>query len=88
MLGHNGYFHPRYSLTRGEALAVLVRAIDEKKHDETMKPWYQGYMDRASIFGIQFGSMNGFDEPITRGEFIEWLKTLSENSMKSDENLF
>ncbi len=89
MNGNNGYFHPRFGLTRGEALAVLIRAIDQKKQDETMTPWYQGYMDRAHTLGLVFANMKGFDEPITRGEFIEWLKTLSTSSSigQTDENL-
>ena len=88
MHGNNGYFHPRFGLTRGEALAVLIRAIDQNKQDETVSPWYQGYLNRASVLGLEIASMKSFDEPITRGEFIEWLKALSENkNIGNDEVL-
>jgi hypothetical protein len=87
MHGHDGYFHPRYGLTRGEALAVLIRAVDGKKLDESMTPWYQGYMDRAFTLGLGFANMKGFDEPITRGEFIEWLEKLSNTTSPADTNL-
>lgn len=87
MVGNNGYFHPRHGLTRGEALAVLIRAVDQKKQNETMKPWYQGYMDRAFNLWLAFANMKWFDEPITRGEFIEWLKTLSENQVSTNDTV-
>jgi heat shock protein HslJ len=87
MNGHDGYFAPLRGLTRGEALAVLVRAKDRKKLDETLTPWYQSYMDRAFELGLGFANPKGFDEPITRGEFVEWIKTLAESTPSNDENL-
>jgi heat shock protein HslJ len=87
MKGDRGYFHPRYALTRGEALAVLIRAVDQQKLDESMTPWYQSYIDRASELGLAFTNPKGFDQPITRGEFVEWLEKLSSGTTPSDPNL-
>jgi hypothetical protein len=89
MQGNNGYFHPKKNLTRAEALAVLIRAIDENRQDESVTPWYQNYQMRAIELGLSFPRVNNFDFPISRGEFIEWLKTLANAGSINvvDENL-
>ncbi|GAB0174151.1 MAG: hypothetical protein HHAS10_00300 [Candidatus Altimarinota bacterium] len=86
MLGDRGYFHPRRGLTRAEALAVLIRAIDQKRRDESLFPWYQNYITRANELGLSLPNKpENFNQFITRGEFIEWLKTLSENQTGTND---
>ncbi len=75
MHGKDGYFSPFNSLTRAEALAVIMRAIDGGKKDEpNSTSWYLPYADRAHELEIfSFANFKGFNEAITRGELIEWL---------------
>lgn len=78
MSGNSGYFHPRTTLSRAEALAIVIRAVDAQSQDESRTPWYAGYMDRAeSLKLLSFSQLGAMDEAMTRGEFIEWLKLLS-----------
>lgn len=74
MHGQNNVFSPTRSLTRGEALAVLMRAVDGGKKDESGSLWYGLYADRAQELDIlSFANFKGFDSAITRGELIEWI---------------
>jgi hypothetical protein len=40
MHGQDGRFSPTRTLTRAEALAVLMRAVDGGKQDESGAMWY------------------------------------------------
>jgi heat shock protein HslJ len=74
MRGQGGIFSPYRELSRAEALAILMRAIDGEKQDESGAMWYEWYADRAHTLDIlSFANFKGFDAPITRGELIEWL---------------
>ena len=49
--GSNGKFMPKSILTKAQALAVLVRAVDGMK-DETVEPWYKNYFEKAKELGL------------------------------------
>lgn len=74
MHGLKGVFSPSRTLTRAEALAIVMRAVDGGKKDESGAMWYELYADRAHELDIlSFANFKGFDTPITRGELIEWI---------------
>ena len=75
MHGSNGKFSPLVTLTRAEALAIIMRALDGgKKVEPKTDMWFVPYADRAHELGIfSFANFQGFNEAITRGELIEWL---------------
>lgn len=87
MQGLDNVFSPHRALSRAEALAILIRAVDGKKLNESHSLWYQAYADRANELGLTFANLKGFNEPISRGEFIEWIHIVSQNVMKKDTNL-
>ena len=70
----NGIFSPHRELSRAEALAIIIRAIDGGKKDEAGYPWYILYQQRASSLGIISSvAMKWMEKPITRWELIEWI---------------
>ena len=82
MNGANGYFSPTRSLTTAEALAVVIRAVDGKKYDESVDPWYFYYMIRARTLGLSIPSDN-FDTPVTRGTYVSWMYALASQKSSS-----
>lgn len=78
MRGADGYFSPTRTLSRGEALVMIMRGVDGGKKDETLTPWYKTYLDRARQLGIF--SVTTFDgsASITRGKLIEWIYAATE----------
>ncbi|MFZ2255477.1 MAG: META domain-containing protein [Patescibacteria group bacterium] len=74
MYGQDGRFSPLRTLSRAEALAIIMRAVDGGKKDESGTVWYSVYADRAHELSIISSvSLSGFDAAITRGELIEWI---------------
>lgn len=74
MHGQSWVFSPTRTLTRAEALAIIMRGVDGGKKDESGAMWYENYADRAHELGIlSFANFSGFDSAITRGELIEWI---------------
>jgi hypothetical protein len=74
MHGQDQQFSPTRTLSRAEALAVIMRAVDGGKKDESEALWYGPYADRArELHILSFANFHGFDEAITRGELIEWI---------------
>lgn len=66
--GWDGYFNPEKSLTRPEAIAVLLRMFDQPQ-DETPSPRWTNYFTKAQQLGlISDTSSVNFDKPITRYE--------------------
>lgn len=73
-----GNFLPDWNLTRGQTLAILMRAVDgwqdAEKHST---PWWMPYADRAyELKYLSFANFKGFEQPITRGEVVEWINTV------------
>lgn len=73
------WFNPQGNLTKAQALAVLIRIVD-KRADETMNLWYQGYITKATELGLDLSSATDRDAPITRGELIIWMEALFETN--------
>ncbi len=75
MYGNNGKFSPLSTLTRAEALAIIMRVLDGwKKEEPKTDMWLVPYADRAQELWIfSFANFKGFNEAISRGELIEWL---------------
>lgn len=66
--GGDGFFAPTKSLTRAEAIAVLLRMFDESQ-DESMIPRWTNYFIRANQLGlINEATDVNFSKPITRYE--------------------
>lgn len=74
--GSAEWFYPKHNLTKGQALAMLMRLANQWE-DETPTPRYQNYMisgvTRGWFSTSQFLNM---EAPITRGELIEWMFTI------------
>lgn len=82
MKGDNGFFNPNGNITRWQALAVIMRAVDGWK-EETTNPWWMVYADRAKELGlITFtdSDYKWFDKAITRWELIQRIQTIYLNS--------
>lgn len=78
MHGQSWVFAPTRTLSRAEALAIIMRGVDGGKKDESGAMWYENYADRAHELGIlSFANFNWFDVAITRGELIEWIYSAS-----------
>jgi len=78
MVGMDGYFSPRRFLSESEILALIVRTVDGKKQDENVTPWYTNYTIRAAELGIvSMVDENTMNDPVTRGDFIQWLNMAS-----------
>ena len=74
MHGQNSIFSPTRTLSRAEALAIIMRGVDGGKKSESGAIWYSVYADRAHTLGIlSFANFSGFDSAITRGELVEWI---------------
>jgi heat shock protein HslJ len=75
MHGNSWGFFPLLSLSRAEALAIIMRAIDGwKKEEPKTDMWFTPYTDRANELWIfSFANFKGFNAAITRGELIEWI---------------
>lgn len=71
----NGKFEPLTTLTKPQAVAIIVRML-EGNVDETTNPRWQGYYNKAiSLWLIQAVSVANFDRPITRYEVAMLLYT-------------
>jgi len=66
----DGAFRTKNNITKGEALAVLMRIHLGKKLNEQTLPRYQNYFNEAKKIGIISSSANikDFNDPITRSE--------------------
>ena len=66
--GSNGMFFPDQSLTKAQALAVLVRALEGYQPEDLEPRWYY-YHARALELGLtKEQDVNSLDKPITRYE--------------------
>lgn len=66
-------FYPKATLTRGQALAMLMRVADDRQ-DESRDPWYHNYAVRAAtLLWLDASQLDRLDESITRGELTEWM---------------
>jgi hypothetical protein len=52
MHGQDQRFSPTRTLSRAEALAVIIRVVDGGKKDENRPMWYELYADRAHELDI------------------------------------
>ncbi len=78
MRGSHGKFSPLSALSRAEALAVVMRAYEGERQDESGSIWYQKYLDKArEEWILNLSETENFSALITRGELIEWLYAAS-----------
>ena len=78
-------FAPGNELTLAEALklAACIHQLDSEGriHFESEAIWYKPYLDYCLENGIVSGKLSGFNEPITRREFVEIIyRSLPEKS--------
>lgn len=77
-----GHFNPNGNITRGQALAVIIRTVVGRQ-DETTNPRWKSYVDVAKESQlITFTDLKNFDGAITRAELIEWIYTVYRNTLK------
>ena len=78
MRGSHGKFSPLMTLSRAEALVVLMRTVEWERQDESGPIWYQKYLNLAKEKGVlDFSTSENFTTQITRWELIEWLYAAS-----------
>ena len=92
MHGQDGRFSPNRSLSRAEAIAVLMRSVDDGRKDESGSLWYEQYAHRShELHIITLTDPLVFDGDISRGELLEWLysaaKYMDKKASITDENL-
>ena len=67
--GSEWQFLPTESLTKGQALAVLVRMLEGKKSDESMAIWWEKYHQKwITIWLTTDNNVGNFANPISREE--------------------
>jgi hypothetical protein len=77
MKGSNGRFMPNATLTRGQAIAILMRNADQWLDETDSKDRWQPYVHRARALGyLSFDSTANFNAAITRHELIEWAHSI------------
>lgn len=70
--GYNKTFNPKATLTRSQAMTVLMRIADGYQSEDTM-PWWQSYADLATQWGVITTHDFMSDEtPVTRKDAIIW----------------
>jgi hypothetical protein len=76
--GFNGKFFPKNSITKAEALAVVMRIWYGILDEKNTHPRYQSYHDKATQ--LNFNHMeyidlisNNFEQPITRLHIAHWI---------------
>lgn len=76
----NGKFLPKNTITRPEAMAVLIRMFEWKVSNETRQPRWGDYYLKARALGLTtLSNQNAFNEQISRKEiaiYIERLKNI------------
>ncbi len=78
-------FHPHDTLTKAQALTIMIRLFEWKKSDESVNPWWKNYILKAqSIWLTKEKDFSKFDKPIPRWEvalLFYRFKSLAENSL-------
>jgi len=83
-----GNFHPFVTLTRAQAIAMIIRIFEGQKSDETWEPRYRNYIVKAQAMKLTTQDhTTNFDVPIPRWDVAILLyrfKQASENSLARD----
>lgn len=75
--GANGKFMPRNSITRPEAMAVLIRMFEGKISNETQDPRRGDYYLKAWALGLTtLNNQNAFNQAISRKEIAIYIQRL------------
>jgi hypothetical protein len=78
----DGYFRPEKSISRAEALKVVLEAFEQKINpksrssfqDVNKSAWYSPYIAKAETLGFLTETQKFRpDEQATRAEVVEWL---------------
>jgi hypothetical protein len=82
MKWYQGKFDLHGNLTRGQALAVLMRIIIGLQPEQNVADRWMPYAVEAENTGlISFTNFDNFDAPITRAELIVWAQMIFKNSV-------
>lgn len=77
-----GKFMPNHTLTKGEALTILMRTADGMQSEEDTSTWWMPYVTRANELKLlHIDSTDDFNNPITREELLVWAHTIFKNSV-------
>lgn len=72
-----GKFFPNDTLTKGQALAILMRTVDGWLTEEDTATWWMPYVTRATERKfITFDTLDAFNDPISRGDLIKLAHTI------------
>ncbi|NOZ44055.1 MAG: hypothetical protein GXP45_02760 [bacterium] len=67
--GYEGKYMPNQSLTKPQAMAVLMRMFEGKTSNESQNPRWGEYFLKGQAIGVINGAdINSYDRPITRKE--------------------
>lgn len=73
---------PNDTLTKGQALAVLMRTADGMQPEEDTPTWWMPYVTRANALNLlKIDATNDFNTPITREQLIIWANTIATNAV-------
>lgn len=65
MKGVNGYAYPTKTLSKGEAIAILMRIVRNDIKQEG-NPRYKSYYEVARAYGITYASLKDMENTVTR----------------------
>jgi hypothetical protein len=75
---------PNGTLTKGQALAVLMRTADGWQEEQDTGDWWMPYVTKAKDKNlITFESTATFNDPISRGDLIKMAYTIYLNASVS-----
>jgi hypothetical protein len=87
--GSQGRFLPTEPMTKGQALAVLIRMLEGKKSDESMAIWWENYHKKWVTIGLTTDvNVDNFANPITREEIAIFIYRTREIVQDEQRKIF
>jgi hypothetical protein len=69
--GSDGYFLPLNNLSKGQAIAVIIRLFNNGLMEEGVTPWYKNYYEKAKELGLtKEANIDALERPLTRYELV------------------
>lgn len=89
MRGDNGKFSPKNPLTHLEAMAIILRSLDEdEEYASKTHPWYRELVREFNETISTETSSQFLNSPISRKDFFTWIMTfVNKNPTISPENV-
>ena len=77
----NGRYFPNNNITKGEAIAVVMRTRYGMQIEQGIDPWYSMYYNKAETLKLTLWNINWFNNIINRVDIGRWLKETTINSI-------